>query len=148
VITARSMARAAAEVEDGPIPETAPAKQVRWSLILVWFMRVVALLWVVKGVAAWCTILGFSLRPPPFELRPTSAQAVVIYFATIDLIAAVGLWLTSTWGGVLWLLAVVSHLIMAVFFPRVVSNGALLIALFIVSITMYLVLSWLAEIEE
>ena len=36
-------------------------------------------------------------------------QATIIYFAVIDLMAAVGLWMASTWGGVLWLLAVMSH---------------------------------------
>ena len=66
----------------------------------------------------------------------------------IDLAAAIGLWLTSTWGGVLWLLAVMSHLILAVFFPRFVSNGALVIALLIVSTMLYLTVSWLAAIDE
>jgi uncharacterized membrane protein (DUF2068 family) len=72
----------------------------------------------------------------------------MIYFAVMDLVAAVGLWLTSTWGGVLWLLAVMSHLILAVFFPRFVANGALLIAVFILAIMTYLTLSWLAAVEE
>jgi hypothetical protein len=41
-----------------------------------------------------------------------------------------------------------SHLILAVFFPRFVSNGALLIAFFILLIMAYLTASWLAAIEE
>jgi hypothetical protein len=41
----------------------------------------------------------------------------VIYFAVIDQVAAVGLWLTSVWGGVMWLLAIMSHLILGFFFP-------------------------------
>ena len=136
------------DTEDAPLLESAPVRHVRWQLILISFMRIMALCWLVKGLAAWCTILGVSLRPPPFELRPTGAQAVVIYFAAIDLVAAVGLWLASTWGGVMWLLAVVSHLILAIFFPRVVSAGALLIALFIIAIMLYLIFSWLATVED
>ena len=31
--------------------------------------------------------------------------------------------MVSTWGGVMWLLAVMSHLILAAFFPRIVSGG-------------------------
>ena len=92
-------------------------------------------------------ILGIA-GAVPFEGRPPGQQAVTVYFAVMDLIAAVGLWLTSTWGGVLWLLAVMSHLILAVFFPRFVSNGALLIALFIIALMMYLTISWLAAIDE
>jgi hypothetical protein len=41
-----------------------------------------------------------------------------------------------------------SHLILAVFFPRFVSNGSLLIALFIVLIMSYLTVSWLAAVDE
>lgn len=120
----------------------------RWSVVLVWFMRVLAAFWLVKGLMAWAGILGISLSPPPFEQRPLGFQATTVYFAVLDLVAAVGLWLASTWGGVLWLLAVVSHLILAVFFPRFVPNGALMIGLFILCITLYLVASWLASTDE
>jgi hypothetical protein len=84
----------------------------------------------------------------PFEARPTGYQATVIYFAVIDLAAGVGLWLTSTWGGVLWLLAVMSHLILAVFFPFYVPGGVVLIGLFAAFIIGYLTISWLAAGEE
>lgn len=119
---------------------------VRWSLVLVWFMRVLAAFWLMKGLMAWAGILGIT--PPPFEQRPLGFQATTVYFAVLDLVAAIGLWLAATWGGVLWLLAVVSHLILAVFFPRFVPNGALMIGLFILCITMYLVTSWLASTDE
>jgi hypothetical protein len=123
-------------------------KQVRWTTVLVWFMRILAAIWLFKGLAAWAGILGITLPPPPFEQRQLGYQATTIYFAVLDLVAAVGLWLASTWGGVLWLLAVVSHLILAVFFPRFVPNGALMIGLFILAITAYLVVSWLAANDE
>jgi hypothetical protein len=122
--------------------------QLRWTSTLIGFMRVMSLIWLVKGLLAWGVILGINLPPPAFEARTTGFQAGMIYFAVIDLVAAVGLWLASTWGGVLWLLAVMSHLILAVFFPRFVSNGALLIAVLIIAIMSYLTLSWLAAVEE
>jgi len=106
----------AKDLSDEGIPQNPAPRSVRWSLILVWFMRVVALLWITKGLASWAALLGIGPAPAPFEVRPTGYQATVIYFAVIDLVAAVGLWLTSTWGGVLWLLAIMSHLILAVFF--------------------------------
>lgn len=121
---------------------------VRWNRILVWFMRALSLAWLLKGLAAWAIILGLSAGPMPFETATTGYQAAMIYFAVIDLVAAVGLWLTSTWGGVLWLLAVMSHLILAVFFPRFVSNSTLIVALFIIGMMLYLTISWLAAVEE
>lgn len=120
----------------------------RWNTVLVWFMRTMALLWLLKGLAAWAVILGLTTGLAPFDGGETGYQAGLIYFAVIDLVAAVGLWLTSTWGGVLWLLAVMSHLILAVFFPRFVQNSAILIALFIFGIMLYLTISWLASVEE
>ena len=133
---------------DEQIEPSPPPRAVRWSLILVWFMRVMALLWITKGLSAWAAILGVGPATAPFEARPTGYQATVIYFAVIDLIAAVGLWLTSTWGGVLWLLAVMSHLILAVFFPFYITSGPVLIGLFATFIAGYLTISWLAAGEE
>jgi hypothetical protein len=133
--------------EDDRLLAAAPTKHLRWNRVLVWFMRIMALCWVAKGLIAWGGILGIS-GGTPFELRPTGYQATTIYFAVMDLVAGVGLWLTSTWGGVLWLLAVMSHLILAVFFPRFVANSALLISLFIVALMMYLTISWLAAVDE
>jgi len=135
-------------LSDEGIPQNPAPRSVRWSLILVWFMRVVALLWITKGLAAWAALLGVGAASAPFEVRPTGYQATVIYFAVIDLVAAVGLWLTSTWGGVLWLLAIMSHLILAVFFPFYVTGGVVLIGLFVVFILGYLTISWLAASEE
>jgi hypothetical protein len=133
--------------EDDRLLAAAPTRHLRWNLVLVWFMRIMALLWGIKGLIAWANILGIA-GAVPFEARPPGHQAVTVYFAVMDLVAAVGLWLTSTWGGVLWLLAVMSHLILAVFFPRFVSNGALLTALFIIGLMMYLTISWLAAVDE
>lgn len=134
--------------DDDRLSEPGPPRRLRSNAILVGFMRVVALFWLVKGLLAWGVIIGINSPAPGFELRTTGFQAAMIYFAVIDIVAAVGLWLASTWGGVLWLLAVMSHLILAVFFPRFVSNGGLLIAVFIFSIMIYLTLSWLAAVEE
>ena len=124
------------------------SRAVRWNFILVWFMRMLALMWIAKGLGYWAVILGADSAPTPFEARTTGFQATTIYFAIIDLVAAVGLWLTSTWGGVLWLLAVMSHLILTVFFPHIVTGGPVLIGLFLAFIITYLLISWLAASDE
>lgn len=120
----------------------------RWNDVLVSFMRVLSVAWLVKGLIAWGTIVGIGAPPNAFEDATIGYQSGMIYFAVIDLVAAVGLWLATTWGGVLWLLAVTSHLILAVFFPRFVANSTFLVSLFIIAIMMYLIVSWLAAIEE
>jgi hypothetical protein len=122
-------------------------RAIRWDVVLVWFMRALALVWMVKGLGAWALILGAGHAAEPFEGRSPGFQASTIYFAVIDLLAAVGLWLTSTWGGVIWLLAVMSNLILAFFIPAFVASGALSVGVFIGFTMLYLVLSWLAARE-
>ena len=133
---------------DEDLEEAPAARALRWNILLVWFMRMLALMWIAKGLGYWAVILGADNAPTPFEGRTTGFQATTIYFAIIDLVAAVGLWLTSTWGGVLWLLAVMSHLILTVFFPHIVTGGPVLIGLFLAFIVAYLLISWLAASEE
>lgn len=130
--------------------EERPATQgaLRWSFVLTWFMRVLAVLWIMKGLSAWAIILGVWTPIGHFEARSTGYQATIIYFALIDLIAAVGLWMASTWGGIMWLLAVMSHLILAAFFPGIVSSGFLTMAFFLGLVATYLAVSWLAAQEK
>ncbi len=130
------------DVDDSPL-DTAPL--VRWQRLLVWFMRLTALAWIAKGLFAWVTIMSAASG---FDIRPLGFQATVIYFAVIDLVAAVGLWLTSPWGGVLWLLAVMSHLILGLFFPQLVEIHVWLFATEIVLVVAYFAISWMAAREE
>jgi hypothetical protein len=128
--------------------DTPASRAARWDLILVWYMRLLALLWIAKGLGAWGLIFGAGNPVPAFEARTMGHQATVIYFAVIDPIAAVGLWLASVWGGVMWLLAIMSHLILSFFFPAVVPSNAVSIAFFVAAIGGYLTVSWLAAGEE
>jgi hypothetical protein len=130
-------------IEERPL---ATAKR-RWGLVLTGFVRLVAILWIMKGLSSWAVILGVWTPIGQFETRSTGYQATVIYFALIDLVAAVGLWMVSTWGGIMWLLAVMSHLILAAFFPGIVSGGLSTMAFLLALIALYLAVSWLAAKE-
>jgi hypothetical protein len=68
-------------------------------------------------------------------------QASTIFFAVIDLVAAVGLWLAAAWGAVIWLTSVVSMIALDLFFPQVFNGGLLLDASEFVVLAIYL---WLA----
>lgn len=135
------------EGSGGQLQAAAPPAAIPWDKYLVWFMRALALLWIVKGLAAWAVILGAGQPAPSFEARPTGFQATTVYFAVIDPIAGVGLWLTSTWGGVVWLLAVVSYLILAVLFPALLPLNPVAGLAFLLLMIGYLVLSWLGARE-
>jgi hypothetical protein len=120
----------------------------RWRLVLVWFLRLLSVLWLAKGLMAWMVIFGVSGDGQlPFENRLLSFQAIIVYFAVIDLVAAVGLWLTSTWGGVLWLLATLSQLLLSFFFPRFVPMTTWMVGIYMALIAVYFLVTWAAENE-
>ena len=121
----------------------------RWRVVLVWFLRLLSAFWLAKGLTAWMVIFGLPGNPqPPFENRLLSYQAIIVYFAVIDLVAAVGLWLTSTWGGVLWLLAAISHLLLSFFFPRLLPITPWMAAWYVGLIATYFLATWAAENER
>lgn len=124
-------------------------RRLRWRLVLVWLLRLLSVIWIAKGLAAWAVILGLGPDAhPPFESRLLSSQAITVYFAVIDLVAGVGLWLTSTWGGVLWLLAAVSQLLLGFFFPRILPLTPLLVGTYVALMMVYFVATWAAENEQ
>ena len=126
--------------------QTAPPSST-WDIVLVWFMRLTALAWLVKSVFAWATILDVLPGVRPFEGEPFGRQAAIVYFAVVDAAAASGLWLTSAWGGVLWLLAVTSALTLALLTPQLVPISTPFLIAGASAMAVYFVLSWLAARE-
>jgi uncharacterized membrane protein (DUF2068 family) len=84
----------------------------------------------------------------PFESEPIGRQSVIVYFAVIDAMAAVGLWLTSAWGGVVWLLAATSALTLAVLTPQLLPMTIPYLAAQAGIIALYFILSFLAARES
>ena len=119
----------------------------RWRLALVWFMRLVAIVWLAEGVLWWLDIIGLS-PSVPFDEKRMAARAIIIGFAVMNPVAGVGLWLTSSWGGVLWLTAVLAEIGLAVSFPGLMQVTFLRLGLLVALIAVYLVLTSLAAREE
>src|SRR5207237_5552114 len=73
-----------------------------------------------KGLYHWALVIGIGQGTfSAFEVNSTAWQAATIYFAVIDLVAAVGLWLAAAWGGVVWLTATISMAAIELLFPQV-----------------------------
>lgn len=111
-----------------------------WGAILVVFMRLLAALWVFQGLSQWSAVLLPS--DPLLDTAAPLWSAAVIFFAVLDLVAAVGLWLATPWGGVLWLFSAVAQIFAAVMIPSFFSK--LWIGVNAVLIVAYFVLTWRA----
>jgi hypothetical protein len=96
----------------------------RWTRRLVLFLRVMAAVSMLKGLYHWSRVCGIAVAPNEvFEYHSIAWQAATVFFAVIDLVAAVGLWLAAAWGAVIWLTAVASMLAVEIFFPQVFGSG-------------------------
>src|ERR1700726_5170564 len=72
-----------------------------WTRRLVLFLRFMAGLSVIKGLYHWAQVTGFiGGEEDAFENQPMAWQTATVYFAVIELVAAVGLWLATPWGAV------------------------------------------------
>jgi Family of unknown function (DUF6163) len=116
-------------------------EQTRWGTILVIFMRMIAALWICQGLSEWTKVLlpGESFLT---TLPSNAAAAAVIFFAIADLLAAVGLWLATPWGGALWLFAASLQIFVVVALPNFYSS--FWAVLDVVLILLYFVLTWRA----
>jgi len=96
----------------------------RWTRRLVFFLRTMAVVSMLKGLYHWARVCGIVVDDgQPFELQSIALQAATVFFAVLDLVAAVGLWLAAAWGAVIWLMAVASMLAVEIFFPQVFGGG-------------------------
>jgi Family of unknown function (DUF6163) len=120
-----------------------------WTRRLVLFLRIMAVLSIVKGLYHWAQVTGFvGGEEEAFENQPMAWQAATVYFAVIELVAAVGLWLATPWGAVVWLTTVVSMAVIELMFPGIYGGSLLVVAAEAVMLSAYLALAWMAARER
>jgi len=90
-----------------------------WTGRLVLYLRAMACVSMIQGLYHWAAVCGLIGEEGGFEAHPQAWQATTAFFAVIDLVAAVGLWLVAPWGAVVWLTATVSMIVVHLFFDQV-----------------------------
>lgn len=119
-----------------------------WNERLVLFLRVMAIASIIKGLYHWAAVCGFIGGEGGFDAHTEAWQATTAFFAVIDLVAAVGLWLAAPWGAVVWLTATVTMIMIQLFFNQVYGTQLVVVAIGLAAILAYLVLSLLASREN
>src|SRR5277367_641711 len=120
-----------------------------WTRRLVLFLRIMAVVSVAKGLYHWAQVTGFvGGEEEAFENQPLAWQASTVYFAVIELVAAVGLWLATPWGAVVWLITVVSMTVIELMFPAIYGGSLFVVGAEAFMLTAYLVLAWMAARER
>lgn len=120
-----------------------------WTERLVVFLRVMAALSMLKGLYHWSVVCGFGVaRADGFEAQALPWQVATVFFAVIDLVASVGLWLAAPWGAVVWLTGSVSMIVVLLFFPQIYGGQTIVLIVEMVLIACYLFLAIQAAREQ
>ena len=120
-----------------------------WTRRLVLFLRIMAVVSVAKGLYHWAQVTGFiGGEEEAFENQSMAWQTATIYFAVIELVAAVGLWLATPWGAVVWLTTVVSMAVIELMFPGIYGGSLVVVGAEAVMLAGYLGLAWMAARER
>jgi uncharacterized membrane protein len=120
-----------------------------WTRRLVLFLRIMAVISVIQGLHHWAQVTGFvGGEEDAFENQPMAWQTATVYFAVIELVAAVGLWLATPWGAVVWLTTVVSMAVIELMFPGIYGGSLIIVGVEALMLGAYLALAWMAARER
>jgi hypothetical protein len=121
----------------------------RWASRLVMFLRLMAGVALVKGLYFWAVVCGVGAPSPVgFESYAMPYQSATVFFAVIDLVAAVGLWLAAPWGAVVWLTSVISMAAVEALFPQIYGGRIWVIMVELALLGIYLSLALLSAREQ
>lgn len=115
-----------------------------WSRLLMWLMRTLAVVWMVKGLSYWAVILGFPGAGGPFEKLSLMQQTTTGFFAVFDVVAGVGLWMVAGWGAVVWMMATLGHVALALIVPRAATLSSTAVLIHLGLVTLFLLTVWAA----
>jgi hypothetical protein len=125
-----------------PVQAGQGSSQGTWTEYLILFLRVMAGIALVKGLFHWAQVCGIGVRADEgFEAHTIAWQTATVFFAVLDLVAAVGLWLAAAWGAVVWLTSVVSMAAVEVFFPKVYGGSMVIVLIEMTLLCAYLALA-------
>src|SRR5438067_2130882 len=125
------------------------ARPEQWAWRLVLYLRVMAGLSMIKGLFHWAVVCGIDAPSSVgFDGYATPYQSATVFFAVIDLVAAVGLWLAAPWGAVVWLTSLISMVAVEVLFPQIYGERLWVVAAELVLLATYLWLALLSAREQ
>lgn len=109
------------------------------ELAFVWLQRAVALYCLMFGVLYWIRLVGFYPGNLwRFDLMPVYWQVASVALAVFFPFAAIGLWMTASWGVVVWVICAIAETIMYIGYPELFGRRLPIVASHIVTLGLYL----------
>jgi hypothetical protein len=95
-----------------------------------WFLRAVALYCLAAGIFYWVRLIGFYPGALwRFDLMPVHWQIAAPALAVLFPFAAIGLWMVSSWGPVIWVICAASEVVMYAGMPARFGHAEPIVAM-------------------
>lgn len=96
------------------------------EILYVVFLRMIAISCFWFGLQYWAMLVGYSLKGMArFDLLTLPWKVAASSLAVLFPVASLGLWLTVSWGPVLWALAAAGQVSMYVIWPDIFGHNRL-----------------------
>ncbi|MBB4570153.1 DUF6163 family protein [Rhizobium leucaenae] len=100
------------------------------DILFVLFLRLIAIACLWLGLQYWSMLVGYSLDGQArFDLLNLPWKVAGAGLAVVFPVAALGLWLTVSWGPVIWVLAAGSQALMYGLWPQIFGSNPLIVIL-------------------
>ena len=100
-------------------------KRTLTEILYVVFLRLVAVACFWFGLQYWAMLVGYSLKGMArFDLLTLPWKVAASSLAVLFPVASLGLWLTVSWGPVLWAIAAISQVSMYIVWPEIFGPDA------------------------
>jgi hypothetical protein len=105
-------------------------KRTLTDILFILFLRLVAVSCLWFGLQYWAMLVGYSLvGAGRFDLLSLPWKVASTSLAVLFPVASLGLWLTVSWGPVVWVLAAGGQILMYGFLPQIFGANHLVILL-------------------
>ncbi len=100
------------------------------DLLFVLFLRLIAVSCLWFGLQYWAMLVGYSLGGHArFDLLDLPWRVAAAALAVVFPVAALGLWLTVSWGPVIWVCAAGGQMLMYGVWPEIFGRNLLILLL-------------------
>jgi hypothetical protein len=124
-------------------------KRTLTDILFILFLRLVAISCFGLGLQYWAMLVGYSLAGAGrFDLLSLQWKVAATSLAVLFPVASLGLWLTVSWGPVLWVLAAGGQILMYGLLPETFGANGLIILLHGVVALLYLVFRLVLWLEN
>lgn len=107
---------------------------------LVWFLRAVAIYCLLAGVLYWIRLIGFYPGDDwRFDTMPLYWRIAAPSLAVLFPFAGIGLWMTASWGAVVWFLCASSEFVMYYKYSNLFGWNPAVIAVHVTVVVVYAV---------